>query len=108
MLSSSPLSIPPTQFMDCTKRAAIATGKLIANGNRLIEVENKKEAENIARNRNESHNLIIAQTVLDITTLVLKGLTLMSLQIGVLPDFLQVLIVRLSQVILLLIYKYHV
>ena len=39
MLSSSPLSIPPTQFMDCTKRAAIATGKLIANGNRLIEVE---------------------------------------------------------------------
>ena len=87
---------------------SVSPNDISSKFNRLIEVENKKEAENIVRNRNESHNLIIAQTVLDITTLVLKGLTLMSLQIGVLPDFLQVLIVRLSQVILLLIYKHHV
>ena len=39
MVSTSSLTIPPTQFMDCTKRAAIATGKLIASGSRLIEVE---------------------------------------------------------------------
>jgi len=37
--SSSSLSIPPTQFLECTRRAAVATGKLIADGCKLIEVE---------------------------------------------------------------------
>lgn len=55
---------------------------------------------NLANSNNLIGYLISYKVLIDVSTMLLRGLTLVSLQVGVLPEFLQVLVIRILQVIL--------
>ena len=69
--------------------------------NKLIALSEKKDSDdNDAKDRGDipQFHVIILNAIINMSAALLNGITLMTLQIGVLPEFIQVLIVRLTQV----------
>jgi len=69
--------------------------------NKLIALSEKKHSDdNDSKERGDipQFHVIILNAIIDMSAALLNGITLMTLQIGVLPEFIQVLIVRLTQV----------
>ena len=69
--------------------------------NKLIALSEKKQSDQNDANKEgdiPQHHAFLINAIIDMSAAFLNGLTLMTLQIGVLPEFIQVLIVRLTQV----------
>jgi hypothetical protein len=74
--------------------------------NRLITITNKKQSNSNSNSNDNDDNtskLIILNMIMEAVLFVIKCLTSLLLEVGVLPDFLQIMIVRLSQPLLLFI-----